>query len=151
MAEYSAIARQIINPGESVIFTDTTVNNLRNFIRHNDATGNFLLSGNLPYGGCPCCRNDVIVYPTAFGANIAVPEGQTVGEISVAIAVDGVTEPVTVMRITPAAVEQFFNVSRVKDVEIWRGCCQSVSIRNTSTIPIAMTEATFDIEPPSNI
>lgn len=153
MAEFSAIAQQTVNPGESVIFTATPVGNLRQFIRHNDETGSFLLSGNLPYfyNGCPCCRSDVVVFPISFGANIAVPTGQTVGEISVAIAVDGVTEPASVMRVTPAAVEEFFNVSRDKDVEIWRGCCQSISIRNTSTIPILVQEATLDIEPPTNI
>lgn len=152
MAEFSAIAQQTVNPGESVIFTATPVNNLRNFVRHNDETGVFLLSGNLPFfGGCPCCRQDIIVYPVSFGANIAVPTGETVGEISVAIAVDGVTDPASVMRVTPAAVEQFFNVSRDKDVEIWRGCCQSISVRNTSTIPILVQEATIDIEQPTNI
>ena len=148
MAEFSAIAQQTVNPGESIIFTATIVDDLTSYLRHSDETGEFLLSGNLPYNGCPCRRRNTVVYPAAFGANIAVPTGETVGEISVAIAVDGTTQPATVMRVTPAAVEQFFNVSRTKDVEIWRGCCQSISIRNTSTIPILVQEATLDIDQP---
>ena len=148
MAEFSAIAQQTVNPGESIIFTATIVDDTPAYLRHSDETGEFLLNGNIPYNGCCCRRRRTVVYPAAFGANIAVPTGETVGEISVAIAVDGTTQPATVMRVTPAAVEQFFNVSRTKDVEIWRGCCQSISIRNTSAIPILVQEATLDIDRP---
>jgi hypothetical protein len=37
------------------------------------------------------------------------------------------------MRVNPAAVEQYFNVSVDMPVEIWNGCCQSVSVINTSS------------------
>jgi hypothetical protein len=76
----------------------------------------------------------------SVGANIAVPEGQTVGEISIAIAVDGGTLSNTTMRVTPAAVEEFVNVSRTTNVSIFSGCCQTVTVKNTSTIPILVSE-----------
>jgi hypothetical protein len=76
-----------------------------------------------------------------FGANIAVPTGETVGEISVAIVIDGSTIPATTMTVTPAAVEEFFNVSRATNVQVWRGCCETVAIRNTSDIPILVQNA----------
>ena len=76
-----------------------------------------------------------------FGANIAIPTGETVEPISVAFALDGNTLAGTEMEITPAAVEEFFNVSRAANVPIWKGCCQTLSIRNTSTIPILVESA----------
>ena len=112
MAEYSANAVQTVNPGESVVFTDAPVPCTRGFIRHRDDTGNFLLSGYVPNtGGCYCRRSNSANYLVDFGANIAIPTGGTVGAISVAITIDGATIPSSTMIVTPAAVEQYFNVS----------------------------------------
>lgn len=136
MAEYSANAVQTVNPGEAIVFTENPVPCLQGLVRHRDGTGAFLLSGR---SNCPCKR--IVNYLVDFGANIAVPTGETVGPISVAIAVDGTTIPGTEMEVTPAAVEEFFNVSRAANVGIWNGCCESVSIRNTSAIPILVENA----------
>lgn len=143
MAEYSANAVQTVNPGESIVFTETPVPCMRGFVRHRDDTGSFLLSGYVPSNGCNCnCnRNQSANYLVDFGANIAVPTGETVGEISVAIAIDGTTVPTSTMIVTPAAVEEYFNVSRAINVQIWKGCCETVTIRNTSDIPILVQNA----------
>jgi hypothetical protein len=45
------------------------------------------------------------------------------------------------MQVTPAAVEQFFNVSRAVNAQIWNGCCETVTVRNTSEIPILVQNA----------
>lgn len=142
MAEFSSSAVQTVNPGETIIFTASSPCK-RGFVRHRDDTGNFLLSGWLPsryVNGCPC-NSKSAEYFVDFGANIAIPTGGTVGEISVAIAVDGATIPSSTMRVTPAAVEQYFNVSCAINVPIWRGCCETVSIRNTSAQPILVDSA----------
>jgi hypothetical protein len=76
-----------------------------------------------------------------FGADIAIPDGETVGPISVAITIDGATIPASTMIVTPAAVEQYFNVSRAINADIWKGCCESVAVRNTSEIPILVQNA----------
>ena len=143
MAEYSAIAVQTVNPGESIVFTETPVPCERGFVRHREGSGSFLLSGFVPNNncGCRCNRNKPANYLVDFGANIAVPTGETVGPISVAIAIDGSTIPASTMIVTPAAVEQYFNVSRAINVPIWNGCCETVTIRNTSEIPILVQEA----------
>lgn len=133
MAEYSANAVQTVNPGESIVFTESPVPCNRGFVRHRDDTGNFLLSGYVPNnGGCCCRRNNSANYLVDFGANIAVPTGGTVGAISVAITIDGSTIPSSTMIVTPAAVEEYFNVSRAINAQIWRGCCETVTVRNTS-------------------
>jgi hypothetical protein len=69
----------------------------------------------------------------SFGANIAVPTGGTVEAISLAIAVDGEAIASTTMIITPAAVEEFFNVFGAIYLDIPRGCCSQISVKNTST------------------
>lgn len=143
MAEYSANAVQTVNPGESIVFQSKEPCR-RGFIRHREDTGNFLLSGSVPNNscGCGCCnRNRSANYLVDFGANIAIPTGGTVGAIQVAIAIDGATDPSTTMIVTPAAVEEYFNVSRAVNVPIWRGCCETVTIRNTSDQPILVQNA----------
>jgi len=49
------------------------------------------------------------------------------------------------MIVTPAAVEEYFNVSREMPVPIWCGCCQTVTITNTSDQAILMQNATLEI------
>lgn len=142
MAEYSANAVQTVAPGETIIFTETPVPCRRGFVRHRDDTGNFLLSGYVPnFYGCPCCRNNSADYLVDFGANIAIPTGGTAGQISVAITIDGSTIPSSTMIVTPAAVEQYFNVSRAINAQIWRGCCETIAVRNTSDQPILVQNA----------
>ena len=138
MAEYSASAVQIVNPGESIVFTESPDPDRRNFVRHRDDSGNFLLSGWMP-NSCCCKRN--AEYLVDFGCNISIPEGGTVGEISLAISLDGATLPSSTMKATPAAVEEYFNVSRAINVDIWRGCCETVTVRNTSDQPVQVESA----------
>lgn len=142
MSEFSANAIQVVNPGESIVFTESPVPNRNGLVRHRDDTGNFLLSGYIPQSGCSCgCRNNSASYLVDFGANISVPTGGTAEAISVAIAVDGATLPATTMIVTPAAVDQYFNVSRAANVEVWNGCCETVTVRNTSSQPIQVQNA----------
>lgn len=144
MAEYSANAVQTVAPGETIIFTETPVPCRRGFVRHRDDTGNFLLSGYVASNNtcCPCRRENSANYLVDFGANIAVPTGGTVATpISVAITIDGSTIPSSTMIVTPAAVEQYFNVSRAINAQIWRGCCETIAVRNTSDQPILVQNA----------
>ena len=141
MAEWTSYLQQTVNPGESIVFTQNPVPCNRKLVRLRDGTGAFRLKGYVPYAGCPCKAPETAVYLVDFGADIAVPTGQTVGEISVAIMVDGITIPASSMQVTPAAVEEFFNVSRAINAQVDRGCCQTLSIRNTSTIPILVQNA----------
>lgn len=149
IAEYTAIAQQTINPGETVIFTETAEPCRRGFIRHRDGTGNFLLSGQMPYNfGCRCGQNNSAEYLVNFGANIAIPTGGAPGAISIALQIDSATLPSSIMIVTPAAVEEFFNVSRAINADIWRGCCETVSVKNISDQPILMQNASIAFSRP---
>jgi len=147
MAEWTAVAVQTVNPGESVVFTENPVPCNLGLILHRDDSGAFLLKGvdNSSMPVCCCRRNSVVNYMADFGANIAIPTGGTVGPISVAFTVDGNTLAGTTMEVTPAAVEEYFNVSRAANVPIWKGCCQTLGVRNTSEIPILVESANLVI------
>ncbi len=150
MAEWTSVAAQTVNPGESIVFTENPVPCTLGLILHRDDSGAFLAKGisavNQILGrGCCCGNNKVVNYNVAFGANVAVPTGETVGPITVAIAVDGNTIAGTEMEVTPAAVEEFSNISRESSIPIWKGCCQTISVRNTSPIPILVENANIVI------
>lgn len=139
MAVYSADAVQTVNPGEDVIFTTDVNPCRRGFVRHRAGTGSFLLSG------ATSCRCKGPEYAIDFGANIAIATDGTVEPISLGIALDGSTVSASEMIVTPAAVDEYFNVSREVAVDIWAGCCETVSIRNLSSQPIFVQNATIDI------
>lgn len=75
-------------------------------------------------------------YLVGFSGNIAIPTGGTAGEISLALTYDG--EPIagSAMRITPAAVVQYGNVSTQHYVDVYCNCCVTVSVQNTSGVAI---------------
>ena len=149
LCEFSNNDVQTINPGESAIFSVTEVPCNRGFVRHREGTGNFLFSGyvyNKP--GCRCCSQKTANYMVDFGANIAIPTGGTVGAISVGITIDGATIPSSQMIATPAAVEEYQNVSVAKIVDVFKGCCQTVTVRNLSDQPILMQNANIVISRP---
>ena len=152
MAEYSNTEVQTVNPGESIIFDTVDVPCNKGLVRHRNGSGNFLLSGYVPYNyGCSCNRSNSANYLVDFGANIAIPTGGTVGAISLAITIDGSTIPASTMIITPAAVEEYFNVSRAINAEIWKGCCETVTVRNVSDQPILVQNANIIFSRPDMV
>lgn len=146
-AEYSANANQVIPPGASFIFTETPSPCTRGFVKHRDGSGSFLLSGWTPKKACGC-RSKSAKYFVDFGANISIPEGGTVEPISVALAIDGSVVPASQMIVTPAAVNEYFNVSRAIGVDVWSGCCETVAIVNTSTQNIQAQNANVIFDRP---
>ena len=76
-------------------------------------------------------------YLVSFAGNIAVPAtGGTVGEISLGIALNG--EPLTgsIMRATPAAISEYFNVAAMHYIDVPCGCCVTVTVQNTGASAI---------------
>ncbi len=146
-AEYSANAIQTVAPGGSVIFTESPVPCNRGLIFHRDDTGLFRLAspsticnGFVRCSGCN--RMPMADYEVAFHANIQIPDGGTVEEISLALAIDGDIDPSSQMIFTPAAVEEFGNVGADIIVSVPYICrCSSVSVRNTSEQAIEVQNA----------
>ena len=120
MAEYLANAVQNVDLNAPILFSASIPCNRGNVI-HEDETGIFILSGNT--------TNCFARYQVTFNGNIAIPEGGTVGPIAVAIAVNGEARPTSRAIVTPAAVEEYNNVTSTAIVTVPRGCCFSVSVR----------------------
>ena len=88
-------------------------------------------------------------FKVSFGRNIAIPTGGTggtVGPISIAISLDGETVPSTTMIVTPAAVEDLFNVYSSIYIDVPKGCCYTMSVENISTQPILVQNANLIAE-----
>lgn len=135
--EIIAVPVQTVAENQNVQFTDSiTCGNCS--ILHRTGSGLVTLKGNTQQ-----CRAR---YKVSFGGNIAIPADGTVEEISLALSVNG--EPIgsTLMIETPAAVEEFSNVFSAIFIDVPRGCCLSVSVRNTSTQPIDVQNANLIVE-----
>lgn len=136
--EIIANALQTVNSNQNVYFTDTVICGNAS-IGHRDDSGLVTLRG---VTNTQCRAR----FQVTFGGNIAIPEGGTVGPISLAIAIRGEAVPATTMIVTPAAVEQFFNVSSSVFVDIPRGCCSDISVKNVSDQAIDVQNANLIVE-----
>ena len=149
-AEYSANAAQVVPVNGSVIFTESPVPCNRGLVYHRNDTGLFRLANRFFRQNVTQCWRRNTRYEVAFHANIAVPDGEEIPEegISLALAIDGDVDPSSTMIFVPAAVEDFGNVGADIIVTVPCMCtCSSVSVRNTSTIPVTVQNANilFDI------
>lgn len=142
-AEYSVSIPQTVDVNQPVIYSDSPCPCTEGLV-FKKSGGVFLLASNANTDncncGCRCCRR---IYNTNYEvevhANIEVPEGGTVEEIRLAIAVDGVIDPASVMTYTPAAVEVPGNVGASIIVSVPSICgCDNVAVVNASTQPITV-------------
>ena len=123
MAEYVYNPVQVVLPNQPVILDDSIPCN-RGYVYHRNQSGNLILRGITP--------NCFARYQVTFNGNIAVPEDGTVGPIAVALAIDGEPVPTSKAIVTPAAVDEYFNVTSIAIITVPKGCCFSVSVENVS-------------------
>lgn len=150
-AEFSANAAQTVSANGSLIFSETPVPCNRGLVYHRDESGIFRLASPSVIGcsGMSGCRRQMPTanYRVGFHANISVPTGGTAEAISLALSVDGEIDPSSIMTVTPAAVEEAFNVGAGIIVVVpWICRCASVSVRNVSTQPITVENANLTVE-----
>ena len=86
------------------------------------------------------------IYLVTFNADIAIPTGGEVGEIRAALELDGESLPGSEMSVTPAAVENYFNVSTSHLVRMCCPCCVNISAANASTQAINFRNANLTVE-----
>ncbi len=143
-AEYSANAAQVVPVNGSVIFTETPVPCNKGLVYHRDDSGLFRLVNRFFRQNIMQCWRRNTNYLVSFHANIAVPEGEEIPAegISLAISLDGSVDPSSQMITVPAAVEELQNVGSEIIVTVPFPCsCSTVSVVNTSTIPITVQNA----------
>lgn len=146
-AEYSIINPQTVAPNQPAVFLNAPCPCSEGLI-FKKSGGVFLLASNAPnnacYCGCGCRRIYETDYEVEIHANIEIPTGGTVEEIQLALAVDGVVDPASIMSFTPAAVEVAGNVGTSIIVSVPSICgCDSVAVVNASTQDITVNNASL--------
>lgn len=92
----------------------------RGNVFHQNGTGIFVLRGKT--------NNCFARYNVEFTGNIAIPEGGAVTPIATAIVVAGEERIGSRSIFTPAAVDEYGNVTSRATVDVPKGCCFTVSV-----------------------
>ena len=139
MAEFTYNPVQLVQPNQPVILNDSIPCN-KGYVIHRNESGLVTLRG-IVNNPCNCFAR----YQVTFNGNIAVPEGGTAGPISVALSIDG--EPVLTSQaiVTPAAVDNYFNVTSTAIITVPKGCCMNVSVDNTAAAAINVQNANLTV------
>ena len=121
-AEYLANAVQAVNLNAPVNFT-ASIPCTRGYVYHEDETGIFILRG-ITNGQC------FATYQVTFNGNIALPDGEDVVPIAIALTVNGEPRQTSRAIFTPAAADEYGNVTSTAIIKVPRGCCFSLSVEN---------------------
>ena len=119
MAEYLANAVQNVALSGPIIFT-ASIPCRKGYVYHEDETGIFILRG--------ITDNCFARYQVTFNGNIAIPTGGAITPVAVAIAVNGEPRLTSRAIYTPAAVDEYGNVTSTAIITVPRGCCFSLSV-----------------------
>lgn len=136
--EITANAVQTVTENDNIVFTNTSVAG-SSCIVYRQGSGLVTLRG-LTNGQCRAR------FRVTFGGNVAIPTGGTVGPITVAIGINGEPVQTSEMIVTPAAVNEYFNVYRSMFLDVPRGCCSQVSVENLTDGSILVQNANLTIE-----
>lgn len=126
MAEFTYNPVQTVALNQPAIL-NTSIGCQKGYVIHENESGIVILRGivnNL-------CGKFARYQVTANG-NIAIPEGGTVTPIAVALAVNGEPRLTSRAIVTPAAAEDYFNITSTAIIDVPAGCCFSVSLRNVA-------------------
>lgn len=137
MAEFSNSSIVLVSAGQNVPLTETAVNS-KPCIVHREGAGIATLRG--------LTQQCKARFRVAFGGNIAIPTGGTVEAISAALAVNGEPLNSATAIVTPAATDNYFNVFVSAIVEVPRGCCVTVAMKNTSAQAVNFANSNLTVE-----
>lgn len=140
MAEYLANAVQNVALNSPVLFT-ASIPCTKGYIYHEDETGIFTLRG--------ITNNCFARYQVTFNGNIAIPTGGAVTPIALAITVGGEPRLTSKAIYTPAAVDEYGNVTSTAIITVPRGCCFSVAVRYVDATvddPATTTTPTIEVQ-----
>lgn len=137
MAEFTASNIQLVAAGQNVPLTETAANS-KPCIVHREGAGIVTLRG--------LTNQCKARFKVSFGGNIAIPTGGTVEAITAALAINGEPLNSATATVTPAAVENYFNIYVSAIVEVPRGCCLTVAMENTSTQAVNFANSNMTID-----
>ena len=139
-AEFTYNQIQTVTAGQSVIL-NTNIACKKGYVLHREESGIVTLRG-IVNNSCATFAQ----YQVTFNGNIALPEGGTPGEISLAIAIDGEPIQTSLGAVTPTAAEAFNNVTSPAIITVPRGCCFNITVENTSGVDIEVRNANLLVE-----
>ena len=109
--------------GQNLLLADS-IRCPNGYVIHRNGSGILTLRG--------CGSNCFARYQVTFNGNIAVPEGGTAAAIAGALAIDGEALQSSRAIVTPAAVEQYFNITSTAIITVPKGCCYTVALENVN-------------------
>lgn len=101
----------------------------RGYIFHQNGTGIFVLRG-IVNNPTACFAR----YNVEFTGNLSIPTGGAVTPVATAIVVSGEQRQGSRSIYTPAAVDEYGNVTSRATIDVPRGCCFTVSVEYVSGI-----------------
>lgn len=120
MSEYlSKDIVQAVSLNTPILFIDS-IPCRKEYIIHSDNSGVFVLRGKT--------NNCFARYSVEFTGNIAIPTGGAVTPIATAIVVSGEERTGSRSITTPAAVDEYGNVTSRAIIDVPRGCCFTVAV-----------------------
>lgn len=120
MAEYLTRNQvESVALNQAIPFIDSIRCN-KGYVFHQNGTGIFVLRG--------ITNNCFARYEVEFTGNVAIPEGGAVTPIATAIVVSGEQRIGSRSIFTPAAVDEYGNVTSRAVIDVPRGCCFTVSV-----------------------
>ena len=141
MAEFTYNDVQTVSYGQ-IVALNTAIGCNKGYVIHRNGSGIVTLRGIV---NNPC--SNFARYRCQVNANIALPTGETVGEIGIALAINGEAVQTSLAVVTPAAVEQYGNVTSFAIIDVPKGCCENISIENASadSQDILVRNANFEV------
>lgn len=136
MAEFNTIYVQGVESNQNAVLTEDTIQS--KCVCHRSGSGLLCLVNS----GCDCNPARYRVY---VKANIAIPTGGTVEAISLALSLNGEVLPTSIATVTPAAVEDFFNVSFAEVIKAGR-CQANIAVVNPNAQEIEVENLTVIVE-----
>ncbi len=137
LAEFTNSNIVSVASGQNVPLTETAVNS-KPCIVHREGSGQVTLRG--------LTNQCKAVFKVSYGGNIAIPTGGTVEAITAALAINGEALASATAMVTPAAVENYFNIHVSSQVCVPKGCCVTVGMRNTSTQAVNFANSNLTVE-----
>lgn len=119
-AEYIANAPQTVALNAPINFT-ASIPCRAGYVYHEDDTGIFTLRG-ITNGQC------FATYRVTYCGNIAVPTGGDLTPIAVALSVSGEPRLSSRAIYTPAAVDEYGNVTSTAIIKVPKGCCFNLAV-----------------------
>lgn len=98
----------------------------KGYVVHQNGTGIFVLRG--------ITNNCFARYEVEFTGNISIPDGGDLTPIATAIVVSGEARVGSRAIFTPAAVDEYGNVTSRAVVDVPKGCCFTVSVEYVSGV-----------------